>query len=382
LIIEDIYKMKPVKLGNEKALQITNALHIQELTNKINQYGIDIEYKRYHFLDKNRANELKQKEHSFVLNTYGAKFLLFLTYVNFKPYALYINRKNATFFLVKTRFDVSLYQDTILEGETIKINEKWFFYVGDCLVYKKANIIVQSYVKRYEILGNILANDYVSDSYMEPFQLIMKDKYEYEDIIGVKNKLIGILPFRVNGYVFKCLENASYDILYIFPECRNKQADDGGGNGSSPLTLTNGGDNSSTITTTQCGGNGNSTITTTQCGGNGSSSHMRGGTAQQFVQQPAKHKVQPIQSAHTTSNMQPKGKDDATFLMKKTEFPDVYEIYMFDSSNSKKAKIGYAGIPNIECSVMVKNWFLDKEEIYAKCKKNPVNEKWIPVQLL
>ena len=334
--------MKPVKLGNEKALQITNALHIQELTNKINQYGIDIEYKRYHFLDKNRANELKQKEHSFVLNTYGAKFLLFLTYVNFKPYALYINRKNATFFLVKTRFDVSLYQDTILEGETIKINEKWYFYVGDCLVYKKANIIVQSYVKRYEILRNILANDYVSDSYMEPFQIIIKDKYEYEDIIGVKNKLIEILPFRVNGYVFKCLENASYDILYIFPECRNKQADDVG-NCSPPLTP--------------------------PC--------PRGGTQQQVqqpVQQPVKQKMQSAQ--------QPKGKDDATFLMKKTEFPDVYEIYMFDSSNSKKAKIGYAGIPNIECSVMVKNWFIDKEEIYAKCKKNPVNEKWIPVQLM
>jgi len=332
--------MKPVKLGNEKALQITNALHIQELTNKINQYGIDIEYKRYHFLDKNRANELKQKEHSFVLNTYGAKFLLFLTYVNFKPYALYINRKNATFFLVKTRFDVSLYQDTILEGETIKINEKWYFYVGDCLVYKKANIIVQSYVKRYEILRNILANDYVSDSYMEPFQIIIKDKYEYEDIIGVKNKLIEILPFRVNGYVFKCLENASYDILYIFPECRNKQADDVG-NCSPPLTP--------------------------PC--------PRGGTQQQVqqpVQQPVKQKMQSAQ--------QPKGKDDATFLMKKTEFPDVYEIYMFDSSNSKKAKIGYAGIPNIECSVMVKNWFIDKEEIYAKCKKNPVNDKWIPLQ--
>ena len=387
--------MKPVKLGNEKALQITNALHIQELTNKINQYGIDIEYKRYHFLDKNRANELKQKEHSFVLNTYGAKFLLFLTYVNFKPYALYINRKNATFFLVKTRFDVSLYQDTILEGETIKINEKWYFYVGDCLVYKKANIIVQSYVKRYEILGNILANDYVSDSYMEPFEIIMKDKYEYEDIIGVKNRLISILPFRVNGYVFKCLENASYDILYIFPECRNKQADDGGGtvvpplpspNGGGttvpPLPPLNGGNNSSTLTT-KCGGNNSSTLTTksrednsstltTKSGGGSSSSNMRG-AVQQFVQQPVKQKVQSV-------HMQPKGKDEAKFLMKKTEFPDVYEIYMFDSSNSKKAKIGYAGIPNIECSVMVKNWFLDKEEIYAKCKKNPVNDKWIPLQ--
>ena len=329
--------MKPVKLGNEKALQITNTLHIQELTNRISQYGIDIEYKRYHFLDKNRANELKQKEHSFVLNTYGAKYLLFLTYVNFKPYALYINRKNSTFFLVKTRFDVSLYQDTMFEGETIKINEKWYFYVGDCLVYKKANLVVKSYTTRYEILGNILANDYVSDSYMEPFELIRKDKFEYEDIIGVKNGLVGSLPFRVNGYVFKCLEAASYDILYIFPECRNKQPDD-----ESPKNV----------------GQSNSSVVV-QSGGN-------------TIQQPSQQVAQ----------VQPKGKDEAKFLMKKTEFPDVYEIYMFDSSNSKKAKVGYAGIPNIECSVMVKNWFLDKEEIYAKCKKNPVNEKWIPVQLL
>ena len=335
--------MKPVKLGNEKALQITNTMHIQELTNRISQYGIDIEYKRYHFLDKNRANELKQKEHSFVLNTYGAKYLLFLTYVNFKPYALYINRKNSTFFLVKTRFDVSLYQDTMLEGETIKINEKWYFYVGDCLVYKKTNLVVQSYTKRCEILGNILANDYVSDPYMEPFELIRKDKYDYEDIIGVKNGLIGKLPFRVNGYVFKCLEAASYDILYIFPECRNKQPDD-----ESPKS----------------GGN------------TGSTNRQEGGSAQSQVNQ----KIQ--QSSNIASHIPEKGKNEAKFLMKKTEFPDVYEIYMFDSSQAKKAKVGYAGIPNIECSVMVKNWFLDKEEIYAKCKKNPVNDKWIPVQLM
>jgi hypothetical protein len=342
--------MKPVKLGNEKALQITNALHIQELTNRISQYGIDIEYKRYHFLDKNRANELKQKEHSFVLNTYGAKYLLFLTYVNFKPYALYINRKNSTFFLVKTRFDVSLYQDTMLEGETIKINEKWYFYVGDCLVYKKTNMVVQSYTKRCEILGNILANDYVSDSYMEPFELIKKDKYEYEDIMGVKNRLIGKLPFRVNGYVFKCLEAASYDILYIFPECRNKQPDDespknGGGTQRSTLCHIEEGNKTSTI-----GRQSNDDI----------------------IQTPSQRGKQ----------VQTKCKDEAKFLMKKTEFPDVYEIYMFDSSNSKKAKVGYAGIPNIECSVMVKNWFIDKDEIYAKCKKNPVNDKWIPVQLM
>ena len=75
--------MKPVKFGNEKALQITNNLHIRELNNKITtNYNIDIEYKRYHFLDKTRATELKQKDHSFVLNTYGAKYLLELYCTN------------------------------------------------------------------------------------------------------------------------------------------------------------------------------------------------------------------------------------------------------------------------------------------------------------
>jgi hypothetical protein len=168
---------------------------------------------------------------------------------------------------------------------------------------------------------------------MEPFELIRKDKYEYEDIMGVKNGLIVSLPFRVNGYVFKCLEAASYDILYIFPECRNKQSEEGGNSRSPTSTV----------------------------------EIIQPSSQQQTIQ---------------VTQIQSKGKDEAKFLMKKTEFPDVYEIYMFDSSNSKKAKIGYAGIPNIECSVMVKNWFIDKEEIYAKCKKNPVNEKWIPVQLL
>jgi hypothetical protein len=308
--------MKPVKLGNEKALQITNTLHINELNNKIEtNYNVDIEYKRYHFLDKNRATELKQKDHSFVLNTYGPKYLLFLTHINFKPYALYINRKNASFFLVKTRFNIELYDDTILEGETIKIGEKWFFYVSDCLVYRKQQIILKPYSQRYDILCKIIEDEYVSDPYMEPFRLIQKKRFLYKDIINVKNKYIEQLPFKVNGYLFKCENNASYDILYIFPECRNKKSND---------------DNS------------------------------------------VKDNDSPKINISIDNNI-------ATFLMKTTEFPDVYEIFMFNKN--KKAKVGYAGIPNIGVSIMVKSWFQEKgeQELYAKFEKNIINEKWIPI---
>jgi len=316
--------MKPVKLGNEKALQLTNNLLIRELNNKItSNFNIEIENKRYFFLDKNRANELKQKEHSFVLNTFGQKYLLFLTHVNFKPYALYINRKNGTFFLVKSRFSIELYDDTILEGETVKINEKWYFLLSDCLVYRGEELMTKFFSQRYKKIKELLDDHYISDPYLEPFTLIKKEVFSYSEIEEVKEKYIPRLPFNVNGYLFKCEANSSYDILYIFPECRNKL---------SPTNTTN-----------------------------------------------KEESVQKVEE--TVEEIKQDEKNEATFLLKMTEYPDLYEIYMFDKSKYKKARVGYAGIPNIPTSVMVKGWFSelkDGEDLYAKFKKNPINEKWIP----
>lgn len=334
--------MKPVKLGNEKALQLTNNLLIGELQNKINtSYNIDIEYKRYHFLDKNRATELKQKEHSFVLNTFGTKYLLFLTYVNFKPYAIYINRKNNTFFLVKTRFSLELYDDTILEGETIKIDEKWFFLVGDCLIYRGEQLMLKSFSYRSDIITMIINDNYVSDHYLEPFTLLKKDIFQYKDIQNVKNQYIPALPFKVNGYVFKCENNSSYDILYIFPECRNK---------TSVLKNDSDSDKSRSASPVR------SKLDKTE-------------ERREFADTP-KNEKKVLE------------KDEATFLMKNTEYPDVYEIFIFDKQKDKKAKVGYAGILNIQTSVMVRKWFESKTEVYARFKRHQINDKWIPQNII
>jgi len=321
--------MQPVKLGNEKALQLTNMLLIKEINNKINAtYNVDIDYKRYHFLDKVRATELKQKEHSFVLNTFGAKYLLFLTHVNFKPYAIYINRKNNTFFLVKTRFSIELYDDTILEGESIKINDKWYFLISDLLVYRGENLMTQTYKHRYSMITDILDSHYISDSFLEPFALIKKDVFSYRDLEKVKERYIPALPFSVNGYLFKCENNASYDILYIFPECRNKNKAENEEKGSPNMS-------------------------------------------------PSK---QSVLKKDEIIEIKYDEKNEATFLMKTTEYPEVYEMYMFDKVKGKKARVGYAGIPDIPTSVMVREWFSQNKEdvLTVKFKKHPINEKWIP----
>jgi len=195
------------------------------------------------------------------------------------------------------------------------------FLVSDCLAYCGEQIIMKTFSQRYDIISKIIDEDYVTDSYLEPYTLIKKEKFRYGDMIDVKERYIPKLPFRINGYLFKTEDTASYDILYIFPECRNKLED----------------------------------------------------------------KKEEVTSPPQTP--QPKelseDKNEAVFLMKTTEFPDVYEIYMFDNTKGKRARVGYAGVPNIQCSVMIKSWFENNTsgELYVKCKKNPVNDKWIPYSL-
>jgi len=314
--------MKPIKLGNGKALQITEIQTIREIGALLKKYGVDIEYKRYHFLDKNRAQELKTTKHTFVLNTFGTKYLLFLTKVNSKNYAIYINRKNESFYYVKTRFSEELYSDTILEGETIKIGNDWSFLLSDIYLYRANSLQMNTFDERYRCMTKLLYEEYISDEYIEPFRLLKKDVFDYTDIKSVREKYIPTLPFQVNGYLFKSTTVSTYDILYIFPECRNKKEDEMGREPSDSIIATN----------------------------------------------TSPKKVKEVSII----------KDEMAFITKKTEYPDVYELY-----ESPTAKMyDYAGIPTIGVSKMVREWFGEKTELVILFRKNKINDRWGPVSVI
>jgi hypothetical protein len=314
--------MKPIKLGNGKALQITEVQTIREISALLKKYGVDIEYKKYHFLDKNRAQELKSTKHSFVLNTFGTKYLLFLTKVNSKNYAIYVNRKNESFYYVKTRFLDELYSDTVLEGEALKIGNDWSFLVSDIHLYRSNSLQSNTFDERYRYITKLMNDEYISDDYIEPFRLLKKDVFDYTDIKSVRDKYIPTLPFQVNGYLFKSSAVSTYDILYIFPECRNKKEDEVGREPSHSIVATN----------------------------------------------TSPKKVKEV----------PEMKDEMIFITKKTEYPDVYELY--ESSNSKM--YDYAWISTIGVSKMVREWFKEKTELVILFRKNKINDRWGPVSVI
>lgn len=315
--------MIPIEFGNGKGLKITNTLLTTEIINKVETtYNLDINYRHYHFLDRARALELRQKEHSFILFTRGTKYLILITHVNFKKYVLFINRANKDIIFVKTRFDESLYSDTIIEGEVLKVNGKSYILVSDVLLNQKEIVINLPFHQRRKILDEIIDEKYVSDENLEPFTLIKKDFYSYPEMTKVHQELIPSLPFQVNGFLFKCNESSSYDILYIFPEFRKVK---------SPSEKTN--------------------------------------------------KGKPMEKMKIDID-----KTDATFMMRKMDSPDLYELCMFNKVTNKRAKVAYAGVPNLEYSKRFRSWFQDAEKddeerafVYVKCHKDEITEKWIPM---
>lgn len=63
------------------------------------------------------------------------------------------------------------------------------------------------------------------------------------------------------------------------------------------------------------------------------------------------------------------------FLMRKTNKPDVYNLYSEDGN-----EVDQAYIPTLELSKQCKLWFDKKSEILVKCRKK--NNKWIPIELI
>jgi hypothetical protein len=74
-----------------------------------------------------------------------------------------------------------------------------------------------------------------------------------------------------------------------------------------------------------------------------------------------------------------KSSDVITFSIKKTEFPDIYELYC--SKDDIMYKYGIASINTLACSIFVNNLFLNtsaNSTLYVKCRYNKKFNKWTP----
>ena len=68
-----------------------------------------------------------------------------------------------------------------------------------------------------------------------------------------------------------------------------------------------------------------------------------------------------------------------SFQIKKTDLPDIYELYC--SKEGSIFKYAYAGVTTLNNSIFIANLFKEvahNAEVYVKCSYNRLFEKWVP----
>ncbi len=320
-----------------------------EIINSIKNIGTyNLDSKYYQFLNFKNVNQLKNSEFKIGISTFGKKYNLYLKNINNKNYCIFINKKTNQMILGKFTFALSLFDGTLFDGELIKNSRnEWFFIVNDLIYYEGKNIITHDFESRYERIKKIIETQYKYDTNSQ-CKILIKKYVDVKYLNSLIKDYISQLSFKCSGIIFKEVNNFGNNYTYIFPECRTdtrilskekeeekeEEKDDEKDDENNDFL---------SMLASDC------TVVTFD----------------------KKEEKEDTLSSINTSY--------CIFMVKSTHMPDIYELYCKSSSGNIE-KQGYASIPSMECSKMMRKIFESKNEIIMKCIYNKIFKKWIPIE--
>ena len=314
------------------------------LANLEKKYNLRIIHKHYDKFDADRSfTILNSNPHMVCVRSNGNPYFLYLMKYNFIQYCVFIDKKIQQGYylpriiIVQAMFDNVLFDDTIFEGEMIKANNnKWYYLINDLLVCKGNQLHDMNHPKRMSLLYDTLDKHYVHDEY-DSFKIGVKSFFKYNEIDKMLTKHIPSLPYSVRGIYFKPLYMRFKDILYNFDDNLIKKVE-----------------RIKYKTVKQFIINNNDI-------GMASNSSSESGTSTP-------------KSVNSEVKID-KNSDIATFSVRKTSTPDVYDI--FDGNNN----IGIACIPTMKISKKMREITKDLnmvDKIDIQFEFSQKFKKWLP----
>ena len=312
---------------------------------------IKIIQKHFEILKEHHFKKLNDNPHLISLKSNGNPYLLYLTKYNFVNTCIFIDKKvQSGYFLPRmiiSRFNFpdELFDNTLLEGEMIKDNnKKWIFLINDIYIHKNYSLQNKNILKRLEIINNIFV-DFKNDP--DDVCLFQINKYfKYDKFNHLVNDYKNSLNYTCRGIYFKPLFYKFKNILYNFDDslvCKVHKVKYQKGNefisdNKFKRKIDNKNENENENE------NENNLIQI---------------------------------STNIKSNDKIK-----EYYIENTDLPDVYNLY---DCNSFMTFFDIAYIPNIESSNFVRNLFINKPintKIKVECKFIKDFNKWTPIKVL
>ena len=348
-----------ISFANRIAFNIKSNDIKDMILDKINRlYNIKIIQKHYYTLTNNNVNFLNNNSYLCCLRSNGNPYYVFFTLYNNVPIIYYIDKKihpnyqKPRIILVKGLFDISLFNDTLLDGEMIKTyDNKWLFVINDIISYKGEHLKKNLEV-RLEILYNLLENEYTPDELVDVCNYKIKTYYHLnknniEKLINISKKINyssrGIYLWNYNLNYKPILYNFNEEniinvIRKIKDETKFKTLDD--------TTISNAdNDNDNDNDNNKNNDNNNEKVIIDN------------------------NKLE---------------EDEMILWIAKTVDPDVYNLYLKETLLNEKS-IGIANVSSLETSKMLRLAFKNKNVstlIKFKCKFNKHFNKWKPLYII
>lgn len=189
-------------------------------------YNIKIIQKHYHKLDDINVKYIKKLPHLCNLRSNGNPYYIFFTTYNDVPIIYFIDKKvhpgyqKPRILLARGLFNISLYKNTLLDGEMVKCNDnKWTFLINDIICNEGIFLQKETLPERLNIIYNLLATKHTPNDIIDVCNYKVKTYfYPYQDSIYELIKISKLLNYTCRGiYLW------SYDIkhkpkLYNFDE--------------------------------------------------------------------------------------------------------------------------------------------------------------------
>lgn len=306
-------------------------------------YHIQILQRHWHKLDTEGIQHMYRSPHLACLRSNGNPYYMFFTLYEDVPIVYYIDKKiqpgyqKPRVILGKGKWHPSLFTNTLLDGEMVKDKYgKWVFLINDMIVWKGEHLEKKTLPQRLEYAYDLLESHYTPDKIMDVCRYYVK-RYAHATQQGVESlqEYSKELPYTSRGIYFWPFFQRFKPKLYNFDDSLIKavtrKVKD------TPEFRTSPDDTPTTVD-----------ITTPS--------------------------IAPLEV--------PKDSEQVLWL-RKTEHPDVYDIYPTNHGMVQNNKIGIANVPSLQVSKFLRAIFKDTTvAVYVPfhCAFDSTFQKWTPIR--
>lgn len=329
------YNIKSSETKDEILLQMAHNFQVQILQ------------RHWHRLDEPGIAQLSRSPHFACLRSNGNPYFMYFTRYEDVPIIYFIDKKiqpgyqKPRIILGRGKFDECIFSNTLLEGEMVKDKYgKWLFLINDVIAFQNEYLCKQTLPQRIEYAYRLLAEHFVPDAMMDVCKIQVK-AYAHATQEGISTLLefADTLPYTSRGIYFWPFSNRFKPKLYNFDDTLIKavtrKVKDNPEFREAPLPVTS----APTLN-------------------------------------PSNH---PVATAPSGPSPTPDGN---VLWLRKTEHPDVYDVYTTDHGMAQNTKVGVAHVPTLQVSKWLRHEFKSATVamyIPFQCKRHDEFDKWIPV---